>query len=879
MCVVCPFIRAMIPFTLCTIKVHSEERNVYFMRQKIRYGVIFWLGSLLFWANMLPATPVTNQLLSITAPWHFTAANVDALPWVSPEFDDSAWSGPSNALFYIESAALPAKKSTPLPPRSGGGPLPCYFLRSTFTVTNLENIVFLRFDHLIDDGAVIYLNGVEVQRIRMDVGGVSYSTQANDSPGNGDATAYETFSLMGSALTNLVEGTNVLAVRVHQYGTTSSDVVFGAKVSLIYDPDPVVQLTRGPYLQVCTPTGIRIRWRTDLPEESWVRCGTTPESLSLTYGGGFETAEHEVAVTNLVADTRYYYSIGTTAHTLAGGDGTCSFRTHPLSGTPKPLRVWVTGDAGTASDHAREVRDVFETANAGHPVDAWLQLGDNAYDSGTDAQYQAGMFDMYPQRLRQTAVWTTIGNHETYSTDPNGLYPYLNIFSMPTEGEAGGLPSHTNLYYSFDIGMVHVVSLDLATSDRSSNGAMAVWLADDLAATTNRWLIVFCHHPPYTKGSHDSDGEIELIEMRENILPILEAGGADLVLSGHSHSYERSRLLNGHYGYSETLTDDMFLNSGKGQEGCVNGTYVKPVNAAGPPIANRGTVYVVAGSSGKISGGVLNHPVMIATTNEHGSVVLDIGPERLDASFLIDTGVTNDWFTIFKTNYPPIAGNRMHTVAADAPTNLALTAADVNRNLLSYRVTALPTNGLLTAFDSASGVFTYTPARGCTNGDSLLFTASDGQLISPPATVTFNVQPLPDADGNGLPDEWEKRHGINDPQADPDRDGATNLAEYYAGTDPNDRQSWLRITHDGRVAEGFKLTWASSGGTRYRILYSDGDVTGGFNGVFTPLLRPVSEEMDSRPTGTPGTLSFTDDLAVTGVPARGCRFFRISVVR
>jgi hypothetical protein len=76
------------------------------MRSKVRYGEVFWLGSLLLGASHTHALPVTNLLLSVTSPWRFTAANVDAAPWVSPAFDDSAWSGPSNALFYIESATL-----------------------------------------------------------------------------------------------------------------------------------------------------------------------------------------------------------------------------------------------------------------------------------------------------------------------------------------------------------------------------------------------------------------------------------------------------------------------------------------------------------------------------------------------------------------------------------------------------------------------------------------------------------------------------------------------------------------------------------------------------------------------------------------------------
>src|SRR6185503_453330 len=130
-----------------------------------------------------------------------------------------------------------------------------------------------------------------------------------------------------------------------------------------------------------------------------------------------------------------------------------------------------------------------------------------------------------------------------------------------------------------------------------------VWLQDDLAATTQDWIIAFWHHPPYTKGSHNSDTETELIQMRENALPILEAGGVDLVLCGHSHCYERSYLLNGHYGLSNSLTPAMKVDGGDGREDGT-GAYQKPGGLA----ANAGAVYAVAGSSGKISGGTLNHP-------------------------------------------------------------------------------------------------------------------------------------------------------------------------------------------------------------------------------------------------------------------------------
>src|SRR6185436_19334444 len=145
----------------------------------------------------------------------------------------------------------------------------------------------------------------------------------------------------------------------------------------------------------------------------------------------------------------------------------------------------------------------------------------------------------------------TLGNHEgqvTTSGDPGpSTGPYYDAFVLPAAGEAGGVPSGTEAYYSFDYGETHFISLNSTQVNRSSTGPMATWLEADLAATSAKWIIAFWHHPPYSRGTHNSDVDIELIEMRENILPILEAGGVDLVLCGHSHAYERSYLVDGTY--------------------------------------------------------------------------------------------------------------------------------------------------------------------------------------------------------------------------------------------------------------------------------------------------------------------------------------------
>jgi hypothetical protein len=132
--------------------------------------------------------------------------------------------------------------------------------------------------------------------------------------------------------------------------------------------------------------------------------------------------------------------------------------------------------------------------------------------------------------------------------------------------------------------------------------------------------------------------------MRTNFVSILESYGVDLVLCGHSHSYERSFLINGHYGFSESLMPEMIKDGGSGQPEDT-GAYRKP---AGPE-GNEGAVYVVAGSSGHATFvRPIPHPAMFVTLLRMGSMVIDISGNRLDAKFLRETGAIDDHFTILK---------------------------------------------------------------------------------------------------------------------------------------------------------------------------------------------------------------------------------------
>ena len=421
-------------------------------------------------------------------------------------------------------------------------------------------------------------------------------------------------------------------------------------------------LSRGPYLQNQSTTAITVRWRTSANSNATVRYGTNVQNLTQSVSSATSTTEHELRVSGLTPDTKYYYSVGTSTTTLASGID-YFFVTSPAQA--KPTRVWVIGDAGTGSAGQRAVRDAYYNYTGARGTDLWLMLGDNAYDNGTDSDYQSKVFDVYRDLLRNSTVWSTLGNHDGHSASSATLSgPYYAMFSFPRSGEAGGVASGTEAYYAFDYGNIHFVCLNSYDVDRSATGAMLSWLRNDLAANTKDWLITFFHHPPYSKGSHNSDTETELVQMRQNALPILESFGVDLVLGGHSHAYERTYLIDGHYGTSSTLHSSMILDNGSGrQDG--SGAYLK--SAAGP-VANEGAVYVVTGASGQASGGALNHPAMYVSLNVLGSMVIDVDANRLDAKYLDSVGAVRDYFTMLKGEPQ---SNALPSVAITSPASAA----------------------------------------------------------------------------------------------------------------------------------------------------------------------------------------------------------------
>lgn len=414
-------------------------------------------------------------------------------------------------------------------------------------------------------------------------------------------------------------------------------------------------IKRGPYLNSATQDGIKILFRTANPCQAKVL--VTKGAFSETFEAeAVNDSDHVVVISGLESNEKYQYQCFCGDEALSPAeDPTYTFKIHPGDDYTGPINIWAIGDFGEGSPEQIQVKESYENYMRQNNLetDVWLMLGDNAYNDGTDLEYQTNNFDIYPELLRNTTVWPAPGNHDYKSVNiitHNG--PYYEIYDLPTTGESGGLASANEFYYSFDYGNAHFVCLNSEYSPYfyiPVASPMAIWLLADLQQSNKRWKIAFWHQPAYTKGSHDSDDPFAIMsQFRQNIGPILELGGVDVTLQGHSHCYERSFLINGHYGYSAFFNEDRHVVSGKSGKRSEGQAYYKAKSGLN---ANRGTIYNVVGNSGRLSSsGTLDHPVMYYSDNvTRGSVAMQIHNDTLTSRYLTSDGNILDEYSIIKT--------------------------------------------------------------------------------------------------------------------------------------------------------------------------------------------------------------------------------------
>lgn len=463
--------------------------------------------------------------------WRLATMGTDALPagWAAPEWSDNSW-GEARSGFAGDYAGAEASLLSYLPL---AGPV-C--LRKQFEVADSTVIAWLVLRVDWTGGFVAYLNGVEIARRNLpgDPGTpVPFATMPVPRA-KGHAEALD----CSFAVPLLHAGGNVLAIQWHPTpGAYGSGFV----------PELLANFTRGPFVQNTTPTSQTMVWRTPVPASTTVEFGPTAELGRLVHDPT-PVLQHTATLTGLAPDTEYCYRVRSGDGVREGASSLLWFRTLKESG---PLSFAVTADIGAGNLAQWGVAEVMR---AMHP-DLVLIAGDTLYPTFLDTQADQRLFSIYRRLMTGTPFFVVAGNHDSWSSRPQEFY---DAFMLPTNNVppalhalAGTGPEH---YYAFDHGDAHFIGLHVPLYYRGLEIAPGTvqyqWLEADLAASTKPWKFLFLHLPLMSSGPHADDdynlnGVPDTKELADALLPLASRYGVQMVFSGHDHSYQRFRPVQG----------------------------------------------------------------------------------------------------------------------------------------------------------------------------------------------------------------------------------------------------------------------------------------------------------------------------------------------
>lgn len=217
---------------VATLAGLAQGSNYYFLARSIVEGAPLEVACQFSTLRLSDATLV----LPLNTGWKYATNNLDGVNWRAPAYPETGWALPSPALLVAGTTDPNVQPKNSVLPMNGASVFRTYYFRTHFAFSGSTNGLSLVFSNYVDDGAVFYLNGAEIYRLRMPAAPtvILNSTAAIGLPcagtpqaGNALPTCPDVFTISGSLLTNLAQGDNVLAVEAHNY-STGNDVVFGS---------------------------------------------------------------------------------------------------------------------------------------------------------------------------------------------------------------------------------------------------------------------------------------------------------------------------------------------------------------------------------------------------------------------------------------------------------------------------------------------------------------------------------------------------------------------------------------------------------------------------------------------------------------------------
>ncbi len=401
-----------------------------------------------------------------------------------------------------------------------------YYLHE-FEVADPSGFVALQMELEFAAGVVVYLNGREIERHNVLPGFEGYGQVGLITwmAAHINQTMYRRWqrTTLGIDPSGLRAGSNMLAVATYKrpHGGTRAHYL-----DVRLEGHREAGFTKTGYLQRVEANQITVMWETNVDGFGVVEFGTAADSLNqAAYSPQLADSHHEVVLTDLQPDTRYWYRVRTQ---LVGGatdllGDVRSFRTAVEPGTAFSFMAY--GDNRTQSDvHTRLINRMWQDAHD-EDVRFLVSTGDLVTNASPWDEWQTEFFEPALPLMGDIPYYTSLGNHEG---NHESYYYYLD------------LPGNES-WYSTEYGDLELFAIN-SSAPYDAESPQGQWLDAALSESTSTWKAVFFHHPPYACTPSRKPGDLGI---QEHVVPVLERHGVQLALLGHDHLYGRSRTLNG----------------------------------------------------------------------------------------------------------------------------------------------------------------------------------------------------------------------------------------------------------------------------------------------------------------------------------------------
>lgn len=495
------------------------------------------------------------QLISTATTWKYLDNNVDPgtetdrYAWTKADYNDSEWKSEAGKfgakkgkLEDLGDGFVPTVLLNQYINGVNGDDIPAFFFRTTVNISNLDDFSSLSGKLYYDDAAIVYINGVKVASFDEPEGGfesnMSYGGSNASNPKEG------VISLTKEQLKDVIKtGQNTIAVELHQGRASSSDIYFEFNnLQVDYGQEETTVEQKALNLTIGEDeTKMNLTWYANTNTSGTVQLAKAGAMINGEFPSQFTTVE---ATNNQANDKGFYYNQATLAnleentkyvYRVVNGDQVSKiydFTTKDFDGSYNFIFAGdpQIGASGSASKDTEEWdKTLSDSINKFNP-NFILSAGDQVNTASDENQY-SGYLDH--EELTSVPQATTIGNHDS------GSNAYTQHFNLPNETAKGETAAGTDYWYVYN----NTLFMNINTNNTSTAEHKAFMKEAIKENQDVRWKVVVFHHSVYSVASHSVESSI--LKRREELTPVFDDLGIDVVLMGHDHVYVRSNMMKG----------------------------------------------------------------------------------------------------------------------------------------------------------------------------------------------------------------------------------------------------------------------------------------------------------------------------------------------